>query len=81
MGKHRVVKVNLELVLPADSSTEETLQQLQEFLLDTFAIDDMDWAPFDASALVIELVDDQIAYIDDEEDKQRPPYYLEPGEA
>ena len=80
MARHRVLKLNLELVLPQDASTEETLQQIQEFLLDNYEIDSMDWAPFDVSAIVVELIDDQLAYID-EEKEQLPPHYLEPGDA
>jgi hypothetical protein len=80
MAKHRAIKITLELLLSEHADTTEVLHQLQLFLLDTYEIDDNDWCPFDADAIVMELTDDKLAYIDSEE-KQLPSRRLDLGDA
>lgn len=74
MAKLKALKIEIEIVLPADQKTEDVLKQVQDFLLDEIPIceSDMEWEPFDCGAITVTLLEDHPnAYleIDDGSDK------------
>ena len=87
MSKRKALKIEIELILPADRKTEDVLKQLQDFLLDEIPIEDYDleWEPFDCGAITIALLEDHPnAYIENEQEEDTPPPLvrrLDEGEA
>lgn len=67
MQKRKLLKIELELVLPEDIETAHVMEQIQKFLLDEFDVieqhfDDGDnsfeWMPFDCRAITMTLLEE-----------------------
>jgi hypothetical protein len=65
--KRKLLKIELELVLPSDLDTPDVLNQLQKFLMDEIDICDTDfvhgpdsfeWMPFDCGAITMTLLEE-----------------------
>jgi hypothetical protein len=58
--KRKLLKLEIELALPADLKTEDILNQLQAFLLDEIEVadDEFEWCPFDCGAITMTLLEE-----------------------
>jgi hypothetical protein len=74
MSRYKLLKISIEIVMPHDKITEDTMNQIQDFMLDEYVVEDLRWDHFDLKALRMHIEEEHnnVEFDDDERQPEMP---------